>query len=143
MARVKLNFPFKNPTFITHIPVRITDMNYGNHLGNDATLSIIHDARMQFLSTLGFTELNVEGKGMIMADVMVAYKNEGLYGDTLKIELYTDNITTRSFDFLYKISTIRNGNIIEIAAAKTGMVSYDYRLKKICETPLTLLNHLK
>lgn len=143
MARVKLNFPFKIPTFTTHIPLRVTDMNYGNHLGNDAVLSIIHDARMQFLNTLGYTELNIEGKGMIMADVMIAYKNEGLYGDTLKIEIYTDNITTRSFDFLYRINTSRNGNVIEIAEAKTGMVSYDYGLKRICEIPAAFLSHLK
>jgi len=143
MARVKLNFPFKIPTFISHIPLRITDMNYGNHLGNDAMLSIIHDARMQFLASLGFTELNVNGKGMIMADVMIAYKNEGLYGDILKIEIYTDNVTSRSWEFLYKISTTRNGNIVEIAEAKTGMVSYDYNLKKICETPEALAKHLK
>ncbi|KAA5533428.1 thioesterase [Taibaiella lutea] len=143
MARVKLNFPFKIPTFTTHIPLRITDMNYGNHLGNDAMLSIIHDARMQFLHSLGFTELNINGKGMIMADVMIAYKNEGLYGDVLKIEIYSDNITTRSFDFLYKISTTRNEISIEIAEAKTGMVSYDYELKKICNTPTALLEVLQ
>lgn len=142
MARVKLNFPIKKPTFIAHIPIRITDMNYGNHLGNDALLSIIHDARMQFLASLNFTELNINGVGMIMADVMIAYKNESLYGDILKIEIFTDNITSRSFDFLYKINTVREGNVIEIAEAKTGMVSYDYRIKKICETPAALLANL-
>lgn len=142
MARVKLNFPVKKPTFISHIPVRITDMNYGNHLGNDALLSIIHDARMQFLASLNFTELNVNGIGMIMADVMIAYKNESLYGDILKVEIFTDNITSRSFDFLYKINTVREGNVVEIAEAKTGMVSYDYRIKKITETSPALLANL-
>ena len=97
---------------------------------------------MQFLASLNFTELNINGVGMIMADVMMAYKNEGLYGDILKVEIFTDNITSRSFDFLYKINTNRNGNVIEIAEAKTGMVSYDYRIKKICETPPALLANL-
>lgn len=142
MARVKLIFPVKIPIFTTQIPLRITDMNYGNHLGNDALLSILHDARMQFLHSIGFNELNINGIGMIMADVMIAYKNEGLYGDVLTVEIFTENVTTRSFDFLYKVNAIRDGKTIAIAEAKTGMVSYDYTLKKIAATPDALLKHL-
>lgn len=143
MGRVKLNFPSGNPIFLAHIPVRITDMNYGNHMGNDVMLSIIHDARMQFLASNGFTELNAGGIGMIMADVMIAYKNEALYGDHLEIEIFADGVTSRSFDFLYKIRTIRKGVTIEIAEAKTGMVSYDYDSRKIGSTSELLNEKLK
>lgn len=134
MPRVKLNFPDKKPIFIAQIPLRITDMNYGNHLGNDVVLSIIHDARMQYLASLGHTELEIGGCGMIMADVMIAYKSEGYYGDVLKVEVFADEIATRSFDFMYKLSTTRQG-IIEIAHAKTGMVAYDYAIGKVCTIP--------
>lgn len=143
MGRVKLNFPSRNPIFLAHIPVRITDMNYGNHMGNDVILSIIHDARMQFLASNGFTELNAGGVGMIMADVMIAYKNEALYGDHLDIEIFADEITSRSFDFLYKIRTIRNGKTVEIAEAKTGMVSYDYNSRKVSSTSAVLNEKLQ
>lgn len=135
MARVKLNFPFKKPIFTAQIPLRITDMNYGNHLGNDVLLSIIHDARMQFIAGHGYTELEIGGCGMIMADVMIAYKSEGYYGDILTVALYTDEIGSRSFDFLYKITTTRDGKPIEIADAKTGMVCYDYKVSKVCSIP--------
>jgi acyl-CoA thioester hydrolase len=143
MARVKLNFPLTNPIFSAHIPLRITDMNYGNHLGNDVMLSIIHDARMQFLSSAGFTELNAGGPGMIMADVMVSYKNEGLYGDHLKVDLFVDEITSRSFDFLYRVTTLRSGKVMAIADAKTGMVSFDYTTGKVCSTSTALQERLK
>jgi len=135
MARVKLNFPDKKPIFIAQIPLRITDMNYGNHLGNDVLLSIIHDARMQFLASLEYTELEIGGCGLIMADVMIAYRNEGYYGDTLQIHLFTDEIGSRSFDLLYKITTIRANGTVEIAQAKTGMVAYDYTAAKVCSLP--------
>jgi len=46
MARIKIDIPSLQLTEI-HIPVRITDINYGNHVGNDAFVSIIHEARMQ------------------------------------------------------------------------------------------------
>jgi acyl-CoA thioesterase FadM len=118
-------------------------MNYGNHMGNDVILSIIHDARMQFLASNGFTELNAGGVGMIMADVMIAYKNEALYGDHLDIEIFADEITSRSFDFLYKIRTIRNGKTVEIAEAKTGMVSYDYNSRKVSSTSAVLNEKLQ
>jgi hypothetical protein len=39
MARVKIDLPDKF-IFKTEIPIRINDINYGGHLGNDAVLSI-------------------------------------------------------------------------------------------------------
>jgi acyl-CoA thioester hydrolase len=131
MARVKINFPEIAPVFCTKIPVRITDINYGNHLGNDALLSIIHEARMQMLHSFGYTELNIDGIGLIMADVMIAYKNEAFYGDVLEIVIYADEITGRSFDLLYKIRVLREDSAIDIAHAKTGMICFDYALRKI------------
>lgn len=144
MARVKLIFPLKNPIFSTEIPLRITDMNYGNHLANDAVLSIIHDARMRFLSSIGCNELEIGGCGLIMADVMIAYKGQGYYGDILKIDLFSSEITTRSFDLMYKITTIRNNSYVEIADAKTGMVAFDYTVNKVTSIPgpfLSVLNN--
>ena len=140
MARVKLIFPLKNPIFSTEIPLRITDMNYGNHLGNDAVLSIIHDARMRFLSSLNYTELEIGGCGLIMADVMIAYKGQGYYGDILKIELFSHEVTPRSFDLMYKITAIRNNSYVEIADAKTGMAAFDYTENKVTRFPESFFN---
>ncbi len=111
-------------------------------MGNDVILAIMHDTRMQFLATLGYTELEVGGCGMIMADVMVSYKNEGYFGDVLQVELFTDEIGSRSFDFLYKITTVRENNTIEIALAKSGMVCYDYKAGKVCSLPGILREQL-
>ncbi len=117
-------------------------MNYGNHLGNDIVLSIMHDARMQFLSSWGYTELEIGGCGMIMADVMIAYKNEGYYGDVLKVALYADEIGSRSFDLFYDITATRKDAMIEIARAKTGMVAFDYANRKVCTIPAKFLEQL-
>ena len=48
MARVKLEVP-STFSFQTTIPIRITDVNYGGHVGNDSILSILHEIRIQFL----------------------------------------------------------------------------------------------
>ena len=47
MERVSQEFP--NAAVIHRHPltVRVTDMNYGRHLGHDALVSLLHEARMQ------------------------------------------------------------------------------------------------
>lgn len=131
MARVKIAFPDYNPLFTTTIQVRISDINYGNHVGNDAILSIIHEARMQMLHNSGYTEMNAGGNSMIMADVMIAYKAEAFYGDALTVKVYAGEATGSAFSLLYHISAVRNDKQTDIAHAKTGMVCFDYDKRKI------------
>lgn len=131
MARVKIKFPTNKPLHTCSIAVRISDINYGNHLGNDSVLSIIHEVRMQWLAGHGFTELDAGGNSLIMGDVMIAYKGEAYYGEQLQVAIYAEEITERSFDLLYHITTVREGKKIEIAHAKTGMVCFDYTLRRV------------
>jgi YbgC/YbaW family acyl-CoA thioester hydrolase len=131
MGRVKLQFPAYNPLFTATIPVRIGDINYGNHVGNDSILSIIHEARMLMLRHHGYSEMNAAGNAMIMADVMIAYKGESFYGDTLIVKVFAEEITASTFNLLYHISVVRDGKTSDIAHAKTGMVCFDYATRKI------------
>jgi len=131
MDRVKIKFPDGIPLFETDIPVRIGDINYGGHMGNDAYLAMMHEARMRWLGRHGFDELNAGGISLIMADSAIAYKAEAFYGDVLKIALYATGITDRSFDLLYHISAVRDNVRKDIAHAKTGMLCFDYTTRRI------------
>src|SRR5690348_10096156 len=102
MARVKLELP-SSFSFHTTIPVRITDLNYGGHVGNDAILSIIHEARMQYLRTLGYTEMEFENVSLIMSDAAIEFKAESFYGDMLAVSVTATHFTRVSFDLYYKI----------------------------------------
>ncbi|MEM6846395.1 MAG: acyl-CoA thioesterase, partial [Bacteroidota bacterium] len=77
MARIKISFPV-DFIFKTKITIRVTDVNYGGHVGNDSILSIMHEVRLQFLKHLGFkSEVDIdENVGLIVADVAVQYKAE-------------------------------------------------------------------
>jgi YbgC/YbaW family acyl-CoA thioester hydrolase len=130
MPRLKIDLPAKNLVTVS-IPVRITDINYGNHVGNNAIVEIIHEARVQFLQKHGFTELNVAGIALIMSELLVDYKNESFYGDVLEVNIFIGEITRVSFELFYQISTTRKEKKITIALAKTGMVSYNYETKKV------------
>ena len=87
MPRVKVALP-ASFLLTVQVPVRITDLNYGAHLGNDALLSIMHEARVQFLQYCQLPEFDPATKlGLIMADVAIEYKGEGFHGDVLHIQL--------------------------------------------------------
>lgn len=134
MPRLKINLPKKILASVS-IPVRITDINYGDHVGNHAIVEIIHEARVQFLQKHQFTEFDIAGTALIMSELLVAYKNESFYNDILEINIYCGEITRVAFELFYKVSTKRNGEEIIIALAKTGMVCYNYELKKVNKVP--------
>jgi len=134
MARVKIELP-DTFQFTAFIPVRITDLNYGGHVGNDTVLSIIHEARMQFLQHYGYTEMNFSGTGMIMSDVGIEFKNELFYSDKVKVSVAMTEISKVSFAFYYKLEKETAGRLIVAAVARTGMVCYDYEAKKIAPVP--------
>jgi YbgC/YbaW family acyl-CoA thioester hydrolase len=137
MARVKLEIPQQLlGTF--NIPVRITDINYGNHMGNDAFVSIIHEARMQWLKQHGYTELNIEGAGLIMSDLAVEFKNESFYGDMIEVKISVADISRASFELYYQLLAKRNNQSILLANAKTGMICYDYTTRKVVTIPKQL-----
>ena len=142
MSRIKIDLP-TTFSFSTNIPVRITDVNYGNHVGNDSVLSIIHEARMQYLKHFGFTELDFAGVGMIMKDVGIEFRSELFYGDVVIASVTSTGFTKVSFDLYYKLEKVAAGQLTTVAIAKSAMVCYDYSLKKIVAVPEAALQKLQ
>lgn len=137
MPRAKIELP-SSFRFCTEITPRITDINYGGHLGNDSLLSIIHEARVRFLSHYGFSELNIGNVGIILTDAVIVYKSECFYGNSLLIEVDVANFTNCNCDIYYKI-TEKNSSIL-IATAKTNIAFYDYKTRKVVKVPESFLS---
>ena len=142
MARTKIELP-PAFTFKTIIPIRITDVNYGNHVGNDSILSIIHEARMQYLKNLGLSELEFAGVGLIMADVSIEFKNEAFYGDLIEASVTSGNLTNTGFELFYKLEKKSGEGTVLVAVARTGMVCFDYERKRIVSFPVNAVQLLK
>ncbi|QTA79288.1 Thioesterase family protein [Desulfonema limicola] len=132
MARIKLELPEKFD-YSTEITIRISDINYGRHLGNDSVLTLIHEARMRIFNSLGLLEKDENGQGLLIADAVVIYKSQGFYRDVLNIFITPDDPNKYGFDLLYKLVNKKTG--IEIARAKTGIVFYDYQKNKVTGIP--------
>lgn len=86
MERVKLDFPTDSVIHHHSINVRVTDMNYGRHLGHDALVSLLHESRSQALMALGFPEWDIAGYPSVVADLAVQYQSEAVCPDRLVVE---------------------------------------------------------
>lgn len=131
MARIKLELP-STFQFRTALTIRVTDINYGDHLGNDALLGMIHEARVRFLRAMGYTEKDIEGVGIVMSDCAIIYRAQGFLGEEISIEVAAGDFSRTGCDLFYRL-TKTDGT--ELARAKTGIVFYDYALGAVRPVP--------
>jgi acyl-CoA thioesterase FadM len=132
MPRAKVHLP-DSFLFSTTIPVRITDVNYGGHLANDAVLAMMHESRVRFLDTLGYSEKAIEGFGIIMADAVIEYKSQGYQGDLIEIKIGVGDYSKYGCDIFYQL--INTSTQRDVARAKTGIVFFDYTEEKMANLP--------
>jgi acyl-CoA thioester hydrolase len=142
MARVQLDLPEKF-SFVTELTVRASDLNYGNHVGHDRILTLMQEARIVYYRSLGFkNELNFEGPvGQVIADVAVQYKSESFLADVLIIKIGVSDFSKYGFDMYFLIENKTTGK--EIARGKTGIVCFDYDIRKVARIPEGLRQKLQ
>ena len=132
MARIKLDLPADFP-FATELRVRVTDINYAGHVGNDALLGLLQEARARFLAQYGLGELDIFGLGLVVADSVVLYKSEAFPGETLEIAVAVTDFNKYGCDFVYRVTEKISGR--EVARAKTGIVFFDYSRRAVQNVP--------
>ena len=132
MNRIEIELP-DQVHFSTNMSVRVSDINYGGHLSNDAVLALAHESRIRFLNHFGFTEFDIGGCGIIMADAAVCYKSEGFIGNELRIDIAVSGFENAGFDMYYRIINLTTGR--DLAHVKTGILAYDYDRRKVRRLP--------
>lgn len=141
MARVRLDIDvhFK---FSAELAVRVSDLNYGNHLAHDAVLTLMQEARVMFYRSLGFKDETAldENIGQVIADAVVQYKSEAFLGDVLIVHIGVRDFNPYGFDLVYQI--IKKGTDKEVARGKTGVVCFDYRTRRMARIPDSVLAKL-
>jgi acyl-CoA thioester hydrolase len=142
MARVQIEIP-DNAIFETELSVRVADINYGGHVGNDTMLTLMQEARTRMYRSLGYeNELSFEGTvGQVIADAALVYKAEAFLGDTLVIRIALGEFTRFGFDLFYQVT--RKEDSKEVAKGKTGIVCFDYSIKKVARIPEKLRAQLE
>lgn len=138
MPKVEIELP-QQFAYATEMEVRVGDLNYGNHLGNDGVLTLLHEARRRYLRSLGEDEIGADGLGFVIADAAVVYRAQAFYGDRLRIELATGEFQSRSCAFFYRVLK----GELTVAEARTGVVFFDFKVQKAITLPATLLAKLQ
>ncbi|WP_420194785.1 thioesterase family protein [Marinobacter sp. GH_1] len=133
MARIKLEFPDNAFSFETRMPVRITDINGANHLGNDALISMLSEARAQFLVEHGIEEADQNGTGIIVTDLATMYRGESFYPDMLRFEVGLRDFNKYGGDFVFRVTKADTGQ--SVAMAKYGFVFFNYKTREVTPMP--------
>lgn len=137
MERLKISQPEKY-IFETQMKIRVSDLNYGNHLSNDAFLRFAQEARMRFFKHFDYSELNIEGLGTIMSDAAIQFKGQGYYGDNMNISIGIASYSKVGFDLVYKMT--KNDSVIAII--KTAILGFDYEQNKVKAFPPEFWNKM-
>jgi acyl-CoA thioester hydrolase len=135
LARIKINIPNTPALYEGCLDVRVGDLNYGDHVGNDRYLLYAHEIRMRYLTKIKQTEKNFFGESIIMNDSACQYRGEAFFGDQLNYQLWAEDYQSFGLDLIYRIYHIERG---DIAYIKTGIVFYDYKKKKLTPAPENL-----
>lgn len=133
MARITLAFPDDAFSFETRMPVRITDINGANHLGNDALISMLSEARAQFLVNYGIHEADQDGTGIIVTDLATMYQSESFFPEMLRFEVGLMDFNKYGGDFVFRVTKAESGQ--PVALAKYGFVFFNYQRRAVVPAP--------
>ena len=136
MARIQIDLP-EQFRFATEIPLYIGHINYGGHLDNALLLSLVSEARVRFFKSLGYSELDVEGVGIVVADAAVQYKAEAFHGETMVIAMIPVDFNKYGCDLVWRMTDQASGR--EVARGKTGILFFDYGPRKVAPVPAVFL----
>ncbi len=123
MESFRFQFPYR---------VGVADINYGGHVANSALLNFFQDARIAFLAELGpYSEIDLGGCGIIMAEAHVYFKQEMFLGENIIIGVKVTELKRSSWVMEYRIE--RAGELT--ASGNTPLICFDYQKRKPCKIP--------
>lgn len=132
MPRIKLS-PLDTYRFEYRTTINARDVNYGGHLGNDAVVSLLHEARIDLLHSFGFTELDLGDRetGIIVSELQVSYRAEGHLLDEIIIQSDVIRMKNASFRMAHRIQ--RGDDTLVLA--EVGIVAFNYKTRQVSELP--------
>lgn len=125
MERVRLEFPETDICHRHPLSVRITDMNYGHHLGHDAVVSLMHEARVQALASLGLSEGDMGGYPCVAADLAVQYQAESRWPDALVVDTAIPAPSRKAITVYHRLRRESDGRTVATARLNLMLVDPD------------------
>lgn len=129
--------------FSTDLDVRINDINYGGHLGNDRYLSLFHEARLRYLNQFGCSELDIgDQTSLIMSQAHIDFKAQAFWGDRLTVFVRITQITALKFRMEYLI-IFSEDHARQVASGYTVLAGFDYRNQQVKKLPTKFIENIQ
>jgi 4-hydroxybenzoyl-CoA thioesterase len=132
MARIHIDLPGRF-AFSTELTLYLSHLNYTGHLDNALLLTLVSEARARYFASLGYTEMNVDGIGIVVADAAVQYRSEAFHGEVMVVSMAAADFSKRGCDLLWRMDD--NASRREVARGKTGIVFFDYGVRQVATVP--------
>lgn len=132
MPRIQIELP-EQFLFSTEVTLYLSHMNYGGHLDNALLLTVVSEARARFFQSLGYSELDVDGVGIIVSDAALQYRSEAFHGEVMVVRMGAAEFGSKGCDLLWCMNEKSSNR--EVARGKTGIVFFDYAARKIAPVP--------
>lgn len=136
MARIKLKRQ-ERYQFHHQLTVRVGDINYGGHLGNDAVVRLCNEARVQLMRQLGCSELDLGdgATGMVMTELAVNYLGEGFLFDEVTVHSRVDSVGYYGFRVHHLLEKETDDGAVPVALVQTALSAFDGASRQIGELP--------
>ena len=121
------------PCFTIDLPVRISEVNYGNHLGHAALASLLHQSRLKLYKHYDINELNIDGVGSVVKKLKIDYQGEAFFDDELHISITLIEITGATCTFEYTVT--KNDAQTPVANVLETMAFINVDTRKAARTP--------
>ena len=114
--------------------IRIDDINYGGHMGNDRALAFFNDARVRFLKYFGYDELNIgEDTGIIIYEAHVKYQKEVVLHDEIAIDVWVSETEGLKWTLSYRAVRLTDNQVV--FSGTTKMLCFNYTTRKVVPVP--------
>jgi len=119
---------------IATFEVRVGDLNYGGHMGNDRALQLFHDTRLKYLHSVGCTESDIgDGLGIIMTEAHVYFRKEAFLYDKLYANIESGAVEKYAFELKYMV--YREQDDVLVVEGSTKQLAFDYQKRKVATLP--------
>ena len=120
-----------DPKFSIPLTVRSDDLNFAQHVAHQNYFIYFQEARIAYLQQFGFSELDICGCAMLIAEASCRYLKELFFGERLSIGCRVVQLKPKVFVMGY---TIGRGGVLCAEGATTNLV-VDPRQKQVVPLP--------
>ncbi|MGD8542146.1 MAG: thioesterase family protein [Desulfobacteraceae bacterium] len=120
-----------DPRFSIPLTVRSDDLNFAQHVAHQNYFIYFQEARIAYLGQFGFSELDICGCAMLIAEASCRYRRELFFGDRLQASCRVVRLTPKTFVMAYSLA--RDG--VLCAEGSTTNLVVAPRQKKVVPLP--------